>query len=503
MPRLLAVDLGGTSVRAAVVDSDGGNMVSAARRTVDTVIDAPPVGRSYDAAAVWDLTCAAIREALYRAGNTEPVVAVAATAQRIGCVALGDGDAVLYAGPNMDSRGMATAWAVTEAGGDDLYPRAGRALALMYAPARLVWFRQERPEVFARIRRVMGLGDWLTLRLCGEAATEPSTAADLLALDVRTGEYWTELWSRCGLDPSWLPPLRCAGEKLGGITADAAGRTGLPEGTPVAVAAPDSTAAMLGAGAARPGTTLVLAGSTMPVLAATETVVADPEGRVWFGPHAVRGRGVVESNGGTAGYGWAWTVERLVGALSGLEGDAAYGQAERLASSAPAGAREALLHGGGAGVLNATRPATFLSHTSALLWPSGVLQPDLGAAEVVRASLESVAHGARANVEQAEEVSGGAGQRLAVAGGMARSRLFLRILAALMDRPVHTPPADATMRGAAACAAVAAEVFADLDAAADAMGSVSVAAIPDAELVPEYAAAHRRWRASYARLESL
>jgi xylulokinase len=154
-------------------------------------------------------------------------------------------------------------------------------------------------------------------------------------------------------------------------------------------------------------------------------------------------------------------------------------------------------------VLNATRPATFLSHTSALLWPSGVLQPDLGAAEVVRASLESVAHGARANVEQAEEVSGGAGQRLAVAGGMARTRLFLRILAALMDRPVHTPPADATMRGAAACAAVAAEVFADLDSAADAMGSVSVAATPDAELVPEYAAAHRRWRASYARLESL
>ncbi|HZS15753.1 MAG TPA: FGGY family carbohydrate kinase, partial [Candidatus Dormibacteraeota bacterium] len=140
MPRLLAVDLGGTSVRAAVVDTDGGNIVSSARRTVTPVLDAPPLGRSYDAAALWELCCAAIREALYRAGG-ERVQGVAATAQRIGCVALDEHGAVVYAGPNTDSRGVATAWAVNEAGGDDLYARTGRALTLMYAPARLVWFR--------------------------------------------------------------------------------------------------------------------------------------------------------------------------------------------------------------------------------------------------------------------------------------------------------------------------------------------------------------------------
>src|SRR5258708_28112111 len=215
MARLLAVDLGSASVRAAVVDSDGGTVVASARRTVETVLDAPPLGRSYDAASVWELCCAAIREALYRAGADEPVAGVAATAQRIGCVFLDERGGVVYAGPNMDSRGVATAWAVTEAGGDDLYARAGRSLALMYAPARLVWFRQERPEAFARIRTVLGLGDWLALKLSGEAATEPSTATDLLALDVRTREDWEELWARCRLDPSWLPSLREAGAGAG------------------------------------------------------------------------------------------------------------------------------------------------------------------------------------------------------------------------------------------------------------------------------------------------
>jgi autoinducer-2 kinase len=503
MPRLLALDLGGTAMRAAVLDSDG-SIVSTAARAVQQVLDAPPLGRSYDAGALWDAACAAVREALHRAGDAEPIAAVAATAQRIGCVALGPGDAVLYAGPNLDTRGAATGWAVAEAAGDQLYPRTGRTLAMLYAPARLVWLRQERPEAFERIRRVLGLGDWLGLRLCGEAATEPSTATDLLALDVRSGDYWSEMWSRCGLDPDWLPPLRAAGEQLGVVTEEAAASTGIPAGTPVAVCPADSSAAMLGAGAARPGTTLVLAGSTLPVLAASEGV-AEPDGVVWVGRHAIAGRGVVESNGGTAGFGWAWTAERLVGQVSRLEGDAAYAHAERLAAASPPAARDALLFSGGASVMNATRPATFLSRTHVLAWPTEVLVPDFAAADVVRAALEAVAHSARANAEQVEAVVGATGeQRLVVAGGMSRNRLFLRIVAALLDRPVHTPRVhEASMAGAAVCASVAAGLHADLDSAADALAPVQLAADPDAELVPVYAEAHRAWRSLYARMESL
>jgi sugar (pentulose or hexulose) kinase len=320
---------------------------------------------------------------------------------------------------------------------------------------------------------------------------------------VRSGMPWRELWSGCGLDPDWLPPLRRAGERLGEVTAEAAAATGVAAGTPVAVTAPDSMAAMLGAGAARPGTVLVLAGSTMPVLAASDAVL-EPDGVVWVGRHPIGPRGVVESNGGTAGFGWAWIAEKLVGQVSRLEGDAAYAHAERLAASAPAAARDALVFAGGPGVLHATKPATFLSQTQALFWPTEVLQPGFGAAEVVRAALEAVAHSARANAEQVEALCGAGEQRLVAAGGMARNRLFRRILAAVMDRPVHTPRVlDASAVGAAACAAVAAGLCPDLDAAADALACLDVAAEPDPAWVPVYGAAHRRWRALYARVESL
>lgn len=504
MARLLVLDLGGTAVRAAVVDGDGGNIVSRAARAVSPLVDAPPLGRSYDPSSLWDAACRALRDALGAAGGAGSVAAVAVTAQRIGCAALDGQGAPLYVGPNLDTRGVATGWAVAEAAGEDLYARSGRALPFLYAPARLVWLRQERPEVFARIRHVLGLGDWLALRLCGEMALEPSSAVDLLALDVRTGAVWTELWEGCGLDPSWLPPLRPAGERLGAVTGAASRDTGIPTGTPVAVTAADSACAMLGAGAAAPGTVLVLAGSTLPVLAATGGVISDPRGRVWIGRHPVAGRGVVESNGGAAGFAWAWTAERMVGALRGIEADAAYQAAEELAAASPPGAHDALHYAGSSGVLDAAHPSTFLAQSSALFWPVPVLQPDLGAADVVRATLESVAHVARANVEQVEEVCAAGAQRLVVAGGMARSRLFLQMLAALLEREVHVPGVlDASFSGAAACAAVAAGLHASLDAAAAALVTLRVAEPPDPALVAAYAGVHRRWRALYKRVESL
>jgi sugar (pentulose or hexulose) kinase len=82
--------------------------------------------------------------------------------------------------------------------------------------------------------------------------------------------------------------------------------------------------------------------------------------------------------------------------------------------------------------------------------------------------------------------------------------LFLGMVAALLNRAVHVPRvADATVVGAAACAAVAAGLHGDLDAASSALAELQPAVEPDAELVDVYAGAHRAWRSLYARMESL
>ena len=495
---LLAVDLGGSGLRATAVDATG-RVMARATRAVAQHVDLPPLGRRWDPGELRAAAHGAIAE-LVAAVAPRRVDAVACTGQRIACAALdGDGSTV-YAGPNTDARGLTCGWRVDDAAGGELYERSGRGLALLYAPARLLRLQEDDPGAVERVRHVVGVGEWLAHLLCGEIATDACGAAELLALDVHTGEPWLDAWTNTGLDPRWLAPRRGPGETLGEVTAAAAGATGLTPGTPVAVCPPDSMAALLGAGAG-PDDSLVLAGSSMPVLAPAPQPRRDPDRRTWGTPHPLAGF-VCESNAGPTGLGWAWLAERLAGGIVGVDGDEAYAVTERLAATAAPGAAGALGFAGGASVLDATRPSTFLPRVRVMAWPSDVLGADLGAAEVLRAGLEEIAHAARANLEQAEAVRGGAG-RLLVAGGMARSRLFAEILAGVCGRPVGVlSETDATALGAAACAAVAAGDHPDLTAAVAAFGRPAVEIGPG-DGTMAYEEAHRRWRSLYAQLESL
>ena len=499
MPRLLGVDLGGTNLRAAVFD-ESGRRLSVAVADTQVIVDVPPMGRHYDPEALWRTACGAIREAVGGAGGS--VDAVAATGQRLACAFLDGEGKTLYVGPNTDARGVMNGWQVEAASAGALYDRTGRGMPLLFAPARLLWFRDNQPELYGRVRRVLGLGDWLAHQLCGEAAVDVSGAVELLAVDVYTGRYWPELWSTLELDPAWLPPMLAGGAVAGWVTPAAAATTGVGVGTPVAVSPPDSMAALLGAGAAEPGHTVILAGSTMPVLGAAARPSPDPSRRTWTGRHPLGGQGVHESNAGTTGFGWAWVVERLVGELAGLRGDAAYAHADRLVASTAPGADGALAFSGGGSVMNATKPATFLTRYNGAFWPPSYVAA-AGGADVVRACLEAVAYSARANLEQVESARGATGPVI-VAGGMARSDAFVQMLADVLNRPVARPPVvEATAVGAAMSAATAAGIYTSLEEACTAMTSTAIAAEPDPAATAPYGHAFRDWRALYAKIESL
>jgi len=500
---VLVLDAGGSSLRATLVDRQG---LCVARAAVATphIEDVPLIGRRWDPAVLWDAACRAVREVLpAAAGGAEDVSAVATTGQRLACAFLDAAGETLYVGPNVDARGVMNAWVVDEAAGAALYDRTGRGLALLFAPARLLWFRDEQPELFARVKAIVGLGDWLGQRLSGEAAVAVTSAVELLAHDVYQDRPLDEMWQRLGADPRLLPPVRPAGSVLGTVHVAAAASTGLRPGTPVAVTVPDSMAALLGSGAWRVGSTLILAGSTMPVLASADRPRADPTRRTWTGRHPIAGLGVNESNAGTTGFGWAWTVERLVGDAAGLCGDAAYARAEELAGRAPPGSRGVVSFAGGASVMHATQPSSFLPRVHAILWPSPVISSEVGAAEVLRSTLEAIAYSARVNLEQAEAARGGEPGPVVLTGGMARGALFRRILADVLGRELTVVTSDATAVGAAMCGAVAAGDHGSLEAAAGAMEAAGETLRPDATDAAAYAAGYHDWRMHYDKLHSL
>ena len=116
--QFLVLDIGGTNLRATVVDERGARLASAVAEAPHHC-DIPLVGRRYDPQALWNAVCSASRAVLGAVGGE--VAAVAATGQRIACAFLDASGETLYVGPNTDARGITTGWQVAEGVGSALY----------------------------------------------------------------------------------------------------------------------------------------------------------------------------------------------------------------------------------------------------------------------------------------------------------------------------------------------------------------------------------------------
>jgi autoinducer 2 (AI-2) kinase len=233
-------------------------------------------------------------------------------------------------------------------------------------------------------------------------------------------------------------------------------------------------------GIREPGETGIVVGWSCPVLQVTAEPRLDAARRTWAGLHVLPGRWVVESSAGDAGRVWRWWCETLLGADDGaLEEGAA------LAAQAPPGAGDVLAfleHGPmNAGAMG-LRLGGVLMYT-----PLAVGAVDR--AHLLRAVLENIAYALRANLEQAEEVSGLPAQRVAVGGGLTRVSIFPRILANVLARPIElAKEAEVSARGAAILAARAVGID-------EGLGPVPVERIePESGAVETYERQYQRWR---------
>jgi len=477
---VLVVDAGSTTVNAAVVVD--GEVVARARRTCPLVVpEDAPTGREWDPLQLWAVTSEAIRAA------TESVSpdAVVCTTQRLGavfCDAKGD---ALYAGPNLDARGIVEAVHLQAELGARIYDVAGHQPPIVLVAARLAWFRANRPEVAAGTRTVMPLSDWLAYRLCGEIGAEPTNASDTGLLDVRNRTWAADLAAECGVDPALLAPLREPGTELGSVTSAAAADTDLRPGTPVAVGMGDTMAALCGMGVVDAGAAAVVAGSTMPVAVVCDSAPTDPYRRLWVGCHGPRGRWMLEANGSECGIAQAWLAD-----LMATEPE----QLHVMALEAGPGAVAPAVLGPG--------PLDFsdlpVIHPGELHVNLPLAQVGPGRNDIARAFVESVGYGARhclTWIEAAAPVTS-----VALGGGMAQSPLLPQVVASMLAAPIEVFDVDVTVRGAACSAEVALGGHADLVAAARAQAGRGRTVEPVEEWVATYEAGYQVWVETWDRL---
>ncbi len=491
---LLALDAGTSGGRATLYDPAGRTVGAASEAwSYTTPPEAAPWGRAFDTGEFWGILCGLVRRALAEAGaRGEQVLAVGASSQRQGIVLLDASGTTLYAGPNLDLRGVYQAAEIDAEHGDLLYRVSGHRPGLIFAPARLRWLRERQPSLYERIATLLMISDWLVFCLSSAFCSEPTAAAESQLLDITTGRWSSRLVEALGLSGDILPPLRAAGEIAGFVTRAAADATGLRAGTPVAVGGADTQCGLLGMGVFAPGQVGALAGWSMPLQQVLDRP-PDLDGRLWGSRHLLADRWVLESNAGPAGRSYAWLRETVFGGCS-------YAELDRLAALAPPGAEGSLAFLGAQAMDAGAMGLTW----GGLLFPLALDFIDGRREHLARAALESIAFAARANLEQLTAASRQSPPAIALGGGLTRSRLFRQLMADVLGLPVAAAEMpDTSSGGAAMCAATAAGLYTDLPEAACAMSARSTIHEPQRTTHGEYLDAYERWLVAQRHLAEL
>ena len=145
-----------------------------------------------------------------------------------------------------------------------------------FTAPKLRWVKENEPEVFARIARVLLPKDYLRLRLTGEAVTDCSDASGTLWLDVGARRWSPAMLAACGLSEAQMPRLVEGSAISARLLAPLAARWGLSADLPVAGGGGDNAASAVGMGRVAPGEGFVSLGTSGVVFASTDGFCPDP-----------------------------------------------------------------------------------------------------------------------------------------------------------------------------------------------------------------------------------
>ena len=458
-PNFLAFDFGTSRVRAAVGEATGAPAAVASRPVNYYKPDkGPDAALEFDAARAWNLAIEAATEAIRSSKVTAASIkAVGVTSQRHGLVLLDDGGNELYAGPNKDLRAAFQGGVIDDLAGDDLWELTGHGPGFLTWWARLLWMKEEAPQLFERISGGCGITDWLAYRLTGELTMDSALAVEAGVGVLTTGQPAEAIAEKLGIDASIFPPVSRSGSVVGKLSGVAADQLRLPEGIPVVKAGPDTQTALVGMGVSDPGYAGIATGWSTPVQYVTSQPTLDPTRTLWTGRHVVDDKWVVEGNSGVMGGAYDWLISTLGGSENPTETmarlDAEAGRVEPGAHGVSAYLGPSLVQYDEVGL-----------RSGGLLFPVPLAFEPPDAATIVRATLESFAFAIRLILDRIRE-SIGPVEAVSVGGGLTRSKTFLDVLANVVGPPLYVSESpDATLLGTITLAAAAVEYGPGLEA---------------------------------------
>ena len=255
MALLVGLDIGTTTIKAAVYDTDRGGLVRLATRPTPVITPGPGRGE-HDPESLWQAAAACLKEAA--AGLPVAGLAISSLAEA-GLPVDRDGRPLYPVIAWYDRRTEPqAAWLEARVPVAELHRITGQRASPSFGACKWLWIRENHPEIARKMAKWLSVPDYLFFRLTGEQVTDRTIASRTLLLDQQRLDWSPALLNLVGLDPGQLPPVRPSGTPAGQVSAAAAAETGLPVGTACVLGGHDHLCAALAVGADHPGAAVEL-----------------------------------------------------------------------------------------------------------------------------------------------------------------------------------------------------------------------------------------------------
>ena len=461
--KIIAWDLGTGGNKASLYDAEG-NCLASDFYSYDTTY--PNHGwHEQKPEDWWNAVVESTRTLLNRTGvNKEEIAACGISGHSLGAVPIGkDGSLLREQTPIWsDGRAEAQAEAFFKTYDEERwYSLTGNGFtAAFYTAFKIMWYRDNEPEMYEKIGKVIGTKDYINYKLTGRLCTDPSYASGCGVWDLKAWKYSDELIEAMKLPKEIFPEVIPSTAVVGTILPEMADALGLSHDLKVVCGGVDNSCMALGAKAYKNGRVYNSLGSSSWIAVSSDEPLLDVRVRPYVFTHVVPGQfasALCVTAGGTA---FRWYRDQLGKEFieeARKNGQDEYDLMTKEAAASPIGAKRLIFNpslGGG------------MPMNKSYNLRGGYVGLDLvhTRGDVIRATMEGITMGLRACLDEMRALTE-IGDEMLLVGGGSKSALWRQIYADIYKVNVIKSNVDqqAAALGAAACAAVGVGIWENFD----------------------------------------
>ena len=487
MPMYIGVDLGTSAVKLLLMDERGKILNTVSR---EYPLEFPHPGWSQQNPEDWKKAVFEGIPELLTGFDGKTVRGIGCGGQMHGLVILDSKDKVIR--PAILWNDGRTARQVdylnNVVGRETLSQRTGNIAFAGFTAPKVLWVWEEEPENFNRIAKLMLPKDYINYILTGVHSCDYSDASGMLLLDVEHKRWSQEMLALCGLTENQMPRLFESYEPIGVVKPEVAAQLGLPEGVVVAAGAGDNAAAAVGTGVVGDGGCNISLGTSGTVFISSSRFGVDSTNGLHAFAHADGGYHLMGCMLSAASCN-KWLMEEIYGTCD-------YAAEQATVTEDKLGRNHVYflpyLMGERSPINDTNARGTFIGMTM-----------DTTRANLTQAVLEGVAFAIRDSVEVAKSLGISVNSSM-ICGGGAKSKLWKKIMANVLNIPLHSPASEqGPGMGGAMLAMVACGEYESVQEACKAMVRIASTVKPEPELATLYEARYQQFRKIYPACKNL